>query len=85
MNITTWEEVQLISPSQLSFQRNEKGVCCFVYTEDNSAKTHHGGIEDMQKEKKTVWVYPSENPIRCPMRIVDKYISLCPVVGPKTK
>ena len=39
----------------------------------------------MQKEKKTVWVYPSENPIRCPMRIVDKYISLCPVVGPKTK
>ena len=55
------------SPLQLSFQKNEKGVCCLVYTEDNSTKTYDGGIKDMQKEKKIVWVNPSENPIRCPM------------------
>ena len=40
------------NPSQLSFKRNQKGVRCLVYTEDNSTKTHDGGIKDMRKEKK---------------------------------
>ena len=47
--------------SQLSFQRNENGDRCLVYTEDNSTKTHDGGIKDMQKEKKLVWVFPSND------------------------
>ena len=33
----------------------------------------------MRKERKVVWVYPnSENINRCPVRLVDKYVSLCP-------
>ena len=32
-----------------------------------------------------VWVYLSENPVRCPVRIVDKYVSLLPPVKPGKK
>ena len=39
----------------------------------------------MRKDRKIVWVYPSEDPTRCPIRTVDKYISLLPPVIPKTK
>ena len=35
----------------------------------------------MKKERKMVWVFPSENVNRCPVHLVDKYISLCPDVG----
>ena len=63
-------------PSQLQFKRNENGVRCLVYTEDNVTKTNDGGLKWMRKERKIVWVYPSSNSERCPVRIVDKYISL---------
>ena len=72
-------------PSQLSFQRNDAGIRCLVYTEDTVTKTNDGGLGHMRKERKVVWVYPSENINRCPVRLVDKYISLCPEVGPKAK
>ena len=39
----------------------------------------------MKKDRNIVWVYPSEDPTRCPIRLVDKYISLLPEVTPKTK
>ena len=39
----------------------------------------------MRKERKIVWVYPSENKMRCPVRIIDKYISLLPPVHAKRK
>ena len=65
-------------PSQLSFKHNDKGVRCVVYIEDSVTKTNDGGLKHMRKDKKVVWVYPSENIIRCPVRIVDKYISLLP-------
>ena len=65
--------------SQLSFQRDSNGVRCLVYHEDTSTKTNDGGLKQMKKERKVVWVYPnSENISRCPVRLVDKYISLCP-------
>ena len=32
----------------------------------------------MKLDRKTVWVYPSSNVSRCPVRLVDKYLSLCP-------
>ena len=63
---------------QLSFERNEKGVRCLVYREDNVTKTFDGGLKDLKKERKIVWIYPSENSDRCPVRLVDKYVSLCP-------
>ena len=39
----------------------------------------------MRKERKIVWVYPSENKVRCPVCIIDKYISLLPVAKKETK
>ena len=36
-------------------------------------------------ERKIVWVYPSENPVCCPVCIIDKYISLLPPLKPTTK
>ena len=66
--------------SQLSFQRNENGLRCLVYTEDCTTKTNDGGLNSMHKDRKVVWVYLSENKVRCPVRIIDKYISLLPPV-----
>ena len=64
--------------SQLSFKRNDKGVRCLVYQEDFVTKTNDGGLNSMQKDRKCVWVYPNENTVRCPVRLVDKYVSLFP-------
>ena len=67
-------------PSQLQFRRNDKGVRCLVYSEDCTTKTNDGGLKHMRKERKVVWVYPSDNCECCPVRIIDKYISLLPPV-----
>ena len=67
-------------PSQLSFERDNKGIRCLVYREDTSTKTNDGWLKQLKKERKIVWVYPNtENVTRCPVCLVDKYISLCPV------
>ena len=47
--------------SQLSFEHNSKGVKCLVYKEDTCTKTNDGGLGQMRKERKIVWVYPSKN------------------------
>ena len=44
-------------PSQLSFQKSDKGVRCLVYTEDMVTKTNEGGLGHIRKECKVVWVY----------------------------
>ena len=72
-------------PSQLSFERNSEGVRCLVYREDCVTKTNDGGLNNLKKQRKVVWVYPSKDSSRCPVHLVDKYISLCPQVTPKTK
>ena len=72
-------------PSQLQFKRNDKGVRCLVYQEDTTTKTNDGGLSRMRKQRKTVWVYPSDNSVRCPVRLIDKYISLLPPVKNSTK
>ena len=66
--------------SQISFQKNEKGVRCVVYTEDTVTKTYDGGLNSMRKTRKVSWIYPSNNISRCPVRLIDKYIGLCPPV-----
>ena len=66
-------------PSQLSFEHDSKGIRCLVYREDTCTKANDGGLKQMRKERKIVWVYPnSENVSRCPVHLVDKYIGLCP-------
>ena len=65
--------------SQLQIDYDENGVKSLVYREDCVTKTHDGGLNDMHNERKVVWVYPNESNInRCPVRLVQKYLSLCP-------
>ena len=64
--------------SQISFENNQKGDECLVYREDSCTKTHDGGLDQMRKERKVVWVFPSSNINHCPMRLVKKYLWLCP-------
>ena len=64
--------------SQITIENNTKGVKCLVFREDTCTKTNDGGLNQMRKERKIVWVYPSSNINRCPVRLFSKYISLCP-------
>ena len=66
--------------SQIQFKRSSKGQRCVVYSEDSITKTNDGGLSSLRKDRKVVWVYPSSNPIRCPVRLIDKYMSLLPPV-----
>ena len=66
--------------SQFSLQRNKNGDCCVVYTEDTVTKTNDGGLASLHKDCKVVWMYPSNNVNRCPVRLFDKYLSLCPQI-----
>ena len=69
--------------SQLSFECNSMGIRCLVYREDNVKKTNRGGLRDMKKERKIVWIKPNLNVNRCPVRIVEKYLKLLPMTGSK--
>ena len=72
--------------SQITFKKNESGVRCAVYTEDAVTKTHDGGLKSMRKSKKVSWIYPSSEISRCPVRLIDKYMGLCPsVTDPNNK
>ena len=64
--------------SQISLECDSSGVRCLVYREDTVSKTNTDGIGDMKKQRKIVGVYHSNNVNRCPVRLTDKYISLCP-------
>ena len=64
--------------SQLTFELNGDGTKCLVYREDTISKTHDGGLKDMRTDRKEVWVYPSAIPERCCVRLVEKYLKLCP-------
>ena len=69
--------------SQFSFECNSEGVRCVVYREDTITKTNQGGLKDMKKDRKVVWVKPSVNINRCPVRLIEKYINLLPAHGTK--
>ena len=64
--------------SQLQFRKSSEGIRCLVYQEDCVSKTHDGGISDRKSDRKEVWIYPHINPERCTIRLVEKYLSLCP-------
>ena len=72
--------------SQLAFECDaESGKRCLVYCEDTITKTNDGGLSNLKKDRKIVWIFPSDNIVRCPVRLVDKYVSLCPEVTVKSK
>ena len=64
--------------SQLQFRLNSKGQRCLVYTEDTVTKANDGELKNMKSDRKIVWVCPSSNIDRCPVRLVEKYMKLCP-------
>ena len=65
--------------SQLNFERNEFGDTCIVYREDFVTKTHDGELNDMNYDRKECWIFPNKTMIeRCPVCLVEKYLSLCP-------
>ena len=65
--------------SQITFERNSRGLRCAVYREDVCTKTFSGGLNDMRLDRKEVWIHPNlNNPDRCPVMVIDKYVSLCP-------
>ena len=69
--------------SQLSFEENSMNVKCLVYRKDSVTKTDLGGVRDMKKERKIMWIKPSRNLCCCPVRLVGKYLSLLPKTGSK--
>ena len=69
--------------SQFSFEINSEGLRCLVYHEDSITKTNQGGLRDLKKERKIVWIKPNVNKIRCPVRLVEKYLNLLPQWGTK--
>ena len=65
--------------SQLSVRYNEYGEKCIYYEEVTVTKTHDRGIADKNRDRKQVWIYPNnDNVDRCPVRLISKYLSLCP-------
>ena len=65
--------------SQLQVVYSDMGEKCIVYREDQVTKTHDGGLQDMNKECKEVWIYPNnDNTDQYPVRLILKYLSLCP-------
>ena len=64
--------------SQLQFEMSASGIKCLVYREDTVSKTHDGGLRDMRADRKEVWVFPNDNRSRCCVRLVEKYLKLCP-------
>ena len=81
----TLDTVLTVSHHSFSFKRDSTGVRCLVYIEDTTTKTNDGGLKSMRKECKIVWVYLSKNSVCCPVHLVETYMSLCPVVTPKTQ
>ena len=67
--------------SQFSFKRNDKGQRCVMYEEDTITKTNDGGLNNLRKDRKIVWINPNTSDInRCPVHLIDKYMSLLPAV-----
>ena len=64
---------------QIQLERDPDGVKCLVYREDAVTKTHDGGINDRKSDRKEVWVYPNDISEHCTVRLVEKYLSLCPM------
>ena len=76
----------LDEPSQLQLEYVDEGNKCLVYREDFvTTKAYDGRLADRKLDKKEVWIYPNlETPERCTVRLVEKYLSLCPLYYKKS-
>ena len=54
-----------------------------VYIEDAVTKTHDGGLKDQKRDRKKGAIFESTDPTRDPVRLVQKYLSLCPPLHDK--
>ena len=64
--------------SQFMFMRDNEGEVYLRYTEDPGLKTNKGGIKDQKLTPKSVDLYCSDNPERCPLHTLVKYMTLLP-------
>ena len=71
-------------PSQLQFQSSSEGIKCLVYQEDSMSKVHDDRINDRKSDCKEVWIYSHINTHCCIIRLVNKYLSLCPAYYSKS-
>ena len=65
--------------SQLLFHYDDQGTHYLLYREDIGGKTNKGGLKHRKVSPKVVTVYPARNHERCPVYIVDKYLSKLPI------
>ena len=64
--------------SQFTFLYDQFGKLYFRYTEDIGLKTNKGGIRQRKLEPKSVDVYQIDDVKKCPVRILQKYMSMLP-------
>ena len=64
--------------SQFTFMRDPDGEVFLCYTEDIGLKMNKGGLKHHKVNTKTMDLYGTENPDRCPLRAIVKYLSLLP-------
>ena len=75
------EQRQLRRPgfdSQFELIQDENGIECIRYCEDLLSKTNQGGLNEKRLSGKVVYIYPSDNVARDPVRLYKKYVSLLP-------
>ena len=65
--------------SQFTFYNDSEGKLAFRFHEDIGLKTNKGGIKHRKIGGKVVDVYQIDNPDRCSVRILWKYMSMLPV------
>ena len=64
--------------SQFSFHHDEDHEIYLQYKEDIGTKTNKGGLKHKNIDAKTVVMYASDRPERCPLCMILKYMSLLP-------
>ena len=62
---------------QIIVETCDDGRECLVYKEDALQKTNQGGLQS-KSNNKIVYVYPSSDLNKCPVRLYKKYIGLLP-------
>ena len=64
--------------SLFTYLFDDNGVRFIRYKGDIGYKTNKGGLKHRKVDPKVVDIYPVQNSVRCPVGIIDKYLSLLP-------
>ena len=64
--------------SQFKFMRDTDNEIFLRYTEDVGLRTNKGSLKHKKVNAKTVDLYATDRPERCPLCIILKYMSLLP-------